>query len=211
MYLELNDNKYEVIVERKNNKNTYIRVKEDLKIYITTNRWVKDKDIEKLIINNSNLIRRMLNKKIKHVEQNKKFMILGKEVDVISLSSQKEPELYGNKFYIKNSNNLEKYLRDYAYKLFKTRLDSIYKYFREPIPYPNLKIRRMKSRWGVCNKKNVYITLNLELIKKDIKYTDYVIVHELSHFVYFNHSKDFWNLVSKYYPNYKELRKEMRD
>ena len=69
----------------------------------------------------------------------------------------------------------------------------------------------MSTRWGVCNKKNKTITLNLELIKKDIKYLDYVIVHELCHFIHFDHSKEFWNLVSKYCPNYKQLRKEMRD
>ena len=36
---------------------------------------------------------------------------------------------------------------------------------------------------------------------------DYVIVHELSHFIEANHSKDFWQVVEKYYPNYKEVRK----
>ena len=45
----------------------------------------------------------------------------------------------------------------------------------------------------------------------DLKYLDYVIVHELSHFIYFDHSKNFWATVSKYCPKYKELRKEMRD
>ena len=69
----------------------------------------------------------------------------------------------------------------------------------------------MKTRWGVCNVKTNRVTLNLELIKKDIKYLDYVIVHELSHLVYANHSKDFWNLVSVLVPNYKELRKELNN
>ena len=55
------------------------------------------------------------------------------------------------------------------------------------------------------------VTLNLELIKLDIKYLDYVIVHELSHLIYPNHSKDFWNVVSKYCPNYKIYRKEMKN
>ena len=39
---------------------------------------------------------------------------------------------------------------------------------------------------------------------------DYVIVHELSHFIYPNHSRDFWSLVGKYYPNYKECRKMLK-
>ena len=68
----------------------------------------------------------------------------------------------------------------------------------------------MKTRWGVCNVKTKRVTLNLELIKKDIKYLDYVIAHELSHLVYPNHSKNFWALVERVIPNYKILRKEMR-
>ena len=55
------------------------------------------------------------------------------------------------------------------------------------------------------------VTLNLELIKRDISYLDYVIVHELSHFKYHNHQSDFWTLVGKYYPKYKEARKMLKD
>ena len=67
----------------------------------------------------------------------------------------------------------------------------------------------MKTRWGVCNVKTKRVTLNLSLIKKEVKYLDYVIIHELSHLIHANHSKDFWNLVSLLEPNYKKLRKEL--
>ena len=69
----------------------------------------------------------------------------------------------------------------------------------------------MKTRWGVCNKKLQKVTLNYNLIYMDTKYLDYVIVHELSHLVYFNHSADFWALVGKYCKNYKQIRKEMKE
>lgn len=69
----------------------------------------------------------------------------------------------------------------------------------------------MTSRWGVCNIKNHNVTLNSELSKYDINALDYVIVHELSHFIHHNHSKDFWLLVGKYYPNYKNIRKMLRN
>ena len=94
--------------------------------------------------------------------------------------------------------------------IFKEHLEYWYNVFEEYIPSPNLKIRKMKSRWGVCNTKNKNVTLNYELYRWDIKCLDYVIVHELSHFIHPNHSSSFWKLVSKYCPNYKEIRKEMR-
>ena len=58
---------------------------------------------------------------------------------------------------------------------------------------------------------NKTITLNTELLKKEIALIDYVIIHELSHIIHFTHSKSFWNLVGKYCSNYKEIRKEMKD
>ena len=66
----------------------------------------------------------------------------------------------------------------------------------------------IKNTITIAEAKNV--TLNLELSKYDINALNYVIVHELSHFIHPNHSKEFWNLVSKYYPNYKEARKYLK-
>ena len=75
----------------------------------------------------------------------------------------------------------------------------------------NIMIRKMTSRWGVCNIKNHNVTLNYHLCKYDICCLDYVIVHELSHFIHPNHSREFWNLVGKYYPKYKECRKMLKE
>ena len=59
--------------------------------------------------------------------------------------------------------------------------------------------------------KTKTVTLNLELIKRDLKYLDYVIVHELSHLIEANHSKAFWALVEENCKDYKKYRKEMKD
>lgn len=211
MYFDVNGKSYEIVIIRKDNKNTYIRVKEDLKIYITTNRFTSDKIIKKLLDDNYSNIVSMLDRAIRKKERNEKSMILGNEVDVVVFSMQDKPELYNNKFYIKDRNKLEKYIKDYAIFVFEQRLKEIYSRFEEKIPYPKLKVRKMTSRWGVCNRRDNSVTLNLELIRMDIKYLDYVIIHELSHFIHFDHSVNFWNLVSKYSKDYKILRKEMRE
>ena len=211
MYLNYNNNKYEILIIKKNNKNTYIRVKDDLKIYVTTNKYVSNNNIEKLIKDNYNVIIKMIDKELRKKEKIEKNIILGKEIDVVKLSSQIKPELYNNKLFINNTSKVEKYIKEFAYNFFNERLNYIYNIFEEKIPYPKLKVRKMSTRWGVCNKNDKTITLNFELIRMDVKYTDYVIIHELSHFVYFDHSKSFWNLVGKYCSNYKELRKEMKE
>lgn len=75
---------------------------------------------------------------------------------------------------------------------------------------PNkITIKQIKYAWGSCSsKKN--ITLNLELIKYSQEAIRYVILHELCHIKYMNHSKNFWNLVEKYMPNYKQVKREFK-
>ena len=116
-----------------------------------------------------------------------------------------------DKIFANNETKFSKYLDKEIYRIFKERLDYWYNKFEESIPVPNMKIRKMTSRWGVCNIRNHNVTLNYMLYKYDITCLDYVIVHELSHFIHHNHSGDFWLLVGKYYPKYKEARKMLKE
>lgn len=70
-------------------------------------------------------------------------------------------------------------------------------------------IKNIKYAWGSCSSKR-NISLNSNLIKYSKQAIQYVVLHELCHIKYMNHSKDFWNLVEKYMPNYKEVRKEFK-
>lgn len=70
-------------------------------------------------------------------------------------------------------------------------------------------IRSMKRRWGSCSNKGM-ITLSTELIKLDDRHIEYVIVHELCHLRHHNHSSRFYELLSELFPEWKEVRKEMR-
>lgn len=70
---------------------------------------------------------------------------------------------------------------------------------------PALQYRWMMMRWGSCD-KNGTIHLNLELIKAPKKCIEYVIIHELCHLEHLNHSNQFYNLLDKLYPNWKETK-----
>ncbi len=202
-----NDKKYNIEIVRKNNKNTYLRVR-DNKIIVSTNYFTTKKQIIKLIEDNTTFINKALDKSIKKKEDDH-FKLFGKSYDIIY--GQFNTEINNDKIYTKDEKAFNKYFTKYIKNIYSERLDYWYNIFEENIPYPNLKIRKMTSRWGVCNIKNHNVTLNLELSKYDISALDYVIVHELSHFIHHNHSKDFWLLVGKYYPNYKDIRKMLRN
>jgi len=70
-------------------------------------------------------------------------------------------------------------------------------------------IKDQKTRWGSCSKKG-NINLNWRLVMAPIDIIDYVVVHELCHLKFMNHSKDFWNLVKSILPNYTEGREWLK-
>ena len=73
-----------------------------------------------------------------------------------------------------------------------------------------ISIRGQKTRWGSCSKTgNLSFNYNLLKFRKEV--VDYVIIHELCHLKQMNHSEKFWKLVAGFSPNYKKLRKELRD
>ena len=204
----IDDKEYEVVIQKK--KNTYIRVKEDLKIYVTTSYFASKLYIYNLLEQNKEYLKKVLTKQeIKN--ENTSFKYLGKKYDVIICNIVNKVELDENKIYTPSEKELDKYIKKNTLELFKERLDYNYNLFFENIPYPKLKIRTMKTRWGVCNKRDNSVTLNSKLIGYNIEALDYVIIHELSHFVHFNHSKEFWMLVSKYNPNYKQIKKYLKE
>jgi len=208
MKYKYNNLEYDVEIIRKNNKNTYLRFKNN-KIVVTTNYFVSDKKILKLVQDNKEFINKNIDNSIKKEEDND-FKLFGKAYNIIFINTLKEVEIEGNRIYTKDSKMLDKYLSKYIYNIYLDRLNYWYSVFVENIPPSNLKIRKMKSRWGVCNIKNKNVTLNLLLSNYDIKYLDYVIIHELCHFIHPNHSKDFWNLVKKYNSDYKQIRLDMK-
>ncbi len=209
MKLEINGIDYPVVVERKNNKNAYIRIKEENIVYVTVPYLFSDKKVMKLLEENKKSIFKMIEKNKIKEEKNEGLWYLGKQYFPI-FTPLYDLEFIGNKIYVESEKKLEKYINENRKRIFLEHLDKWYNLFEESIPYPTLKIRKMKTRWGVCNRRNNTVTLNSDLIKYDLDKLDYVIIHELSHFRHFNHSKEFWKLVEKYEPNYKKIRKELR-
>lgn len=197
------------IVKKRTNKRTYIRIKDNNIIYVTTNIFVPNFEIKRLLKKSEKSIKRMLEDTKKRNKWNDTFMYLGTEYEIVNTDGNKI-YLEENKVFVGSSSNIDNFYKKEAKELFLERLNYWYNNFSRSIPKPSLTIRKMKTRWGVCNTKDKKITLNLELMKHNIDCLDYVINHELAHLIYPNHSKEYWKLVEENYPNYKEVRKKMR-
>lgn len=213
MKYKINDEEYDVIVTKKANKNIYIRVKNDLKIYVTCGYLcTKNQIIEVLDKNISSLVKMIEIQKVKQ-EKEDMFFYLGKKYDIISVPVIDSIDIddKNNIIYVKDRKHLENWYKKEIIRIFTERFDVCFNRFEEADKKPVLKFRNMKTRWGVYNRVQHSVTLNTHLIEYDIDKLDYVIFHELSHIIHFDHSKEFWMLVSKYCPNYKLLRKELND
>lgn len=71
-------------------------------------------------------------------------------------------------------------------------------------------VKSMTSRWGSCSAKG-NIAINYKTVQFPIECTEYVCVHELCHLKYMDHSKQFWDMVSLYCPDWKRIRRSMND
>lgn len=183
---------YEIIYSK--TKHAYVRLLPDMTLKLTIPlRKSKDKELENILLEKwKNLLE-------KHKKRNiKKFETLTDDFVII----------FWEKVFLKDINwDLKKYLMQ---KLYNESLPILEKYSSElKIPYNKLTIKDLRSKWGSCSWTN-NITLNLKLIHLPINFLEYVIVHEACHLKEKNHSKRFWDLVWKYFPDYKNTRKELK-
>lgn len=211
MEVKLDGHIYKVEVIRKNNKNLYLRVKEDLKIYATVPFLVSDRRIKSFILDNEAFVLKMIDEQKKKLEKNKYFYFLGNKYNIYYDVNCTKTYIKDNYIITKNDNTLESYKKKCALEIFTDRLEICYLLFEENIKYPDLRIYKMRRKWGHCNKSTCTITLNLDLVSYSYSDIDYVIIHELAHLVYFDHSSNFWKVVKKYKPDYKENKKSLKE
>lgn len=77
------------------------------------------------------------------------------------------------------------------------------------IPTPHYKFRYMVSQWGSCCPYKQTITFNQYLICVPVECMEYVIVHEMAHFLQLNHSSAFWSIVEEVMPDWRERKKRL--
>ena len=178
--------------------------------------WIFKK-VNEVAARNANLIPRQF-------VSGEKFLYLGKEytLEVLEKDSQKSAVLIKNDtitVYILKGLDEEsrtKAVKDTLIHWFRQQFagiakDRIEKYSQYINAAPcKVVIKDQKTRWGSCSKKG-NINLNWRLVMAPVEIIDYVIVHELCHLKFMNHSKYFWNLVVSVLPNCQESRKWLKD
>jgi predicted metal-dependent hydrolase len=210
---------YSVI--KKNRKTISIRIDDQGNVIVSCPLYISDKKVKELVESKAAWI----SSKLDEIESAKRsrenltnISFLGRsykvniheiEQDIIKI------KLEENTFEVHITNKLkekrEEYIKDSIVRWYRERAKKIFeeriKYYSQKLGVsPNrVSIKDQSTRWGSCSSKG-NINLNYRVVMAPMEVIDYLIVHELSHMIHLNHSKDFWLLVESVLPDYKERR-----
>ncbi|WP_180384097.1 M48 family metallopeptidase [Campylobacter devanensis] len=95
---------------------------------------------------------------------------------------------------------------NYANSILKDLINQYINIYNPKInrPINAIRIKKMNTRWGSCNSKKGYLNFSTNLIQKDIKFIEYVVLHELAHLIYPHHQKEFYNFIYSLMPDFKD-------
>ena len=194
-----NGNKYNVIYKTKRIKKIIIRFKDDtfyismplFSLKITAYKFLSDVGLK--------LIKKVKKSNTYDLENGYVFLYgkkYTKNIDGLFLINNNEHKIDNiNDFY-----NL--FITDY-FHLLKNRIDYYKNIMNIPVDY-KIHIKNVKTILGSNSLKTKSLTFSIILIHYPLVVIDSIVVHELAHYFYRNHSKNFYNVVYKYFPDYKK-------
>ena len=212
-----------IIKYRKNMNNIYLKVEKNADVVVSAPPRTPNYIIKKLIQENIDEIKLRRNNiltngyTVKQYVTGEKHIIFGREFVL--------EERLGNKNVVKLSDDKiilvikdkdqdrEQIVTSFLRKvLYNKALEFINKYEKiMGVHAEQLRIKKMKTRWGTCNIEAKRIWINYELIKYPIECLEHIVVHELTHLLETNHTPRFYALLGKYYPNFRENDKLIKE
>ena len=209
-------------LDRKKVKNINLRIRHDSSVYVSANRKIPSNVIEEYLQKKSVYIISALDKYAeiaKYTTNNynyvtgESFRYLGKDLRLVVMKGKNDVTSDGVYLTLNvtdiNDVALKEKLIDIWYdtqcrEVSETIINEIFLVFKKyNLEMPKLSLRNMVSRWGSCQPKRGTITLNKRLIEAPRNAFEYVVMHEFIHFLYPNHSNNFYELLYTLMPDWK--------
>ena len=220
-------NNIEYEINKGKRKNIYLQIKNG-KVIVKVPYYVTNKQ-EEIVYKKSNWIQKSLekynqkNNELKKYQEGEIYKILGKEY-ILKINYEETNQIkvditdcniiinlpFTYKMEPNLSNKIEKIINKMYMQIIQKQLDYTMKKVTNMVGLAPKKyrVRDMKSAWGSCSStKNISIAL--KLIEYSPKAFEYVVLHEVCHLKHMNHSKQFWQMVEGYMPDYKKYKKEL--
>ena len=221
--LEYKDKKIEINIIKSNIKNVYIQIKNN-KIIVKSPKRLWEKKIMEIVNQKKEWIYEKITKLEKNeIKEGSIVYVLGKpyilniyyEQTINStikiLEGKLQVILPQNREYKENTEIINELISKLYEKIADKEVPMAMALVTRFVGIkPNkYRIKKLKSAWGTCT-SNKNITINSELMKFDREVIQYVVLHEICHLKYMNHSSEFWNMVEKYMSNYKDVRSRLK-
>ena len=208
---------------RRKMKNIYLKVEKNADVVVSAPPRTPNYIIKKLVQENIDEIKLRRNNSLKngHIVKyyvtGEKHYVFGKELTLeVRLGDKNKVTLSNDKLILsvkdKYQDREQIVTRELRKIVYNKCLEFLSKYEKlMNVHAEQLRIKKMKTRWGTCNIEAKRIWINYELVKYPVECLEHTIVHELTHLLETNHTPRFYTLLGKYYPNYRENDKLIKE
>lgn len=217
--IEINGIQISYIKHIKKVKNVTLRISEEGEIIVVCNPFIPQEKIDSFvkekiawILERQRKVLQKQNRIYEDVNTQDYFYFYDQKLNILCMQSHQNGVRYDDEnlyvYYKKKEDchkNIVKFIRKKCEQDF---MEVVHFYYTKMKAYgfafPEVKYRNMKSRWGSCIPKKGQICLNTRLLHYPKAFMEYVVLHELVHFVEPNHSSSFYRVVAYYMPDYKD-------
>lgn len=227
--LVLGGHPIEYELTRKRVKNINIRVRADGTVGVSAPHRVTDQEVETILVSRGDFILGALEKfsalaqqgsREPAYDQGEAVCLLGRKYPIrLQEGKKNRAELAGDEILLQlrnpSSGELRKKTMEDFYKAqclaVTTELCRGIHPHLEPlgVPFPEIKVRSMTSRWGSCKPSDKRVTFAWQLVKAPVECVEYVVWHELIHFLHLNHSPAFYGCLEQFVPDWKARRQRL--
>ena len=157
--------------------------------------------------------------KEEHFTSGSSTRIMGQQLTILVHKSAKKQIIQEDKFlhvYTPETEqqNIDKQVNNWWQQVAKGYYQSIVNKLypiigKHDIKKPTICVKKMSTLWGSCSRKHGKVNLNFYLYKASVPCIEYVILHEMAHFLYPNHNKDFYDFITIHMPDWQERKKRL--
>ena len=223
--LEIKGIKFNVEINHKRIKNLYLRL-DGNNIIASAPMMMSDYEVYQFIETKRNWIYKVYNDSVykqrltRLYKGGDTFFIYNNPYRLVKLIGKKDVTIKDNTIYLtykEDNDDAIRYLYKYLDKYLLNKAEEFVDRYQNGILYdygynlkPMLKAKIMKSKWGVCYTRKNTINISSYLIHYPIDCLEYIIVHEMTHFIIPNHSKRFYQIVENNMPYYKSANEKLK-
>lgn len=221
--IELESGTLDYLLDIGKRSNAYLNIRDGV-VTVRLPLSGKPSDAERLIRSHEKWIRDKLgshserSRLPKSFEDGEVLSLLGRKytLRIAESAEYREPETEGDTLTVYVAKTMtradaERLFSRYVYGICEKCVMKAFETYTQRLGLQPKKItfKKMTSRWGSCS-SNGSISINVGVVCFEQECIDYVVIHELCHLKYMDHSENFWRLVSTCCPDYKRLRERMK-